>query len=288
MSPSRIFLLVGGFFLLITINSTLFTVVQFQQALVLQFGNPVRVIQEPGLQVKMPFIQDVIYFDKRIIALDAPEQEVTLADQRRLAVNAFGRYKITDPKRFYETLNNQDRAADRLETMINSNLFQVFGRSSFQQVLSTERVNLMAEIKQLLNKDAASLGVEVVDVRVTRTDLPESNSLAIYNRMRTDREKEAREARARGAEEAQRIRARAERERTVLVAEARRDAQILRGEGDQQALAIVNGTAQQDAEFYRFVLSMDAYKQALKTNSSIVMSPDGDFFRYMENSRSPK
>ena len=261
--------------------NTLFTVHQTQQALVLQFGEPKRIVQEPGLNVKIPFIQNVVYLDKRILSLDAPPEEVITSDQKRIVVDGFSRFRITDALRFYQTVGNENIARSRLAGLVNSSLRNVLGEVELLTLVSGERFSLMRQITDSVNAGASSLGIQVVDVRIKRADLPPENSQAIYRRMQTEREREAKEARARGAEEALRIRSRADRDRTVLLAEAQKQSEILRGEGDGARARIFNDAAQQNPQFYAFYRSLQAYRQSLTGDgTSMVLSPESDFFQF--------
>lgn len=262
-------------------SASLFTVNQTQQALVLQFGEWKRTIQEPGLHAKIPFVQNVVFLDARVLDVDPPVEQVILADQKRLEVDAFARYRITQPLQFYQSVGNEMVAEQRLAATVNSALRRVLGNTTLLNVLSKERVTVMTDIKAQVNQEAARFGVEIVDVRIRRADLPDATSQAVYERMRSEREREAREARAQGNEQAQQIRSRAERERTVILAEAQRDSQVLRGEGDNQAIRILAESAGKSPDFYAFYRSLDAYKAAMKgDNTQMVLSPDSDFFRY--------
>ncbi|MSP43158.1 MAG: protease modulator HflC [Alphaproteobacteria bacterium] len=281
MNRSILILLIAAGTLVVLAYSTLFTVHQTEQALVLQFGDPKRVVSEPGLNWKLPFVQNVIYFDKRILDFDIPEAEVIASDQKRLVVDAFARYRITDPLKFRQTVVTLAGVDARLSTLLNGGLRQVLGKESFYAILSGERGTLMGSIRDRVNNEAAQFGIEVVDVRIRRTDLPEANSQAIYRRMQTEREREAREARAQGAEIAQRIRSRADREKTVLLAEARRDSEITRGKGDGERNRIFAEAVDKDPEFFAFYRSMRAYEEAFKpADTTMVLSPDSEFFRY--------
>ncbi len=265
-------------------SSSLFAVNQTQQALVLQFGEWKRTIQEPGLHAKIPFVQNVVFLDARVLDVDPPVEQVILADQKRLEVDAFARYRITDPLQFYQSVGNEIVAEQRLAATVNSSLRRVLGNSTLLAVLSKERGKVMTDIKAQVNQEAARFGVEIVDVRIRRADLPDATSAAVYERMRSEREREAREARAQGSEQAQQIRSRAERERTVILAEAQRDSQVLRGEGDNQAIRILAESAGKNPEFYAFYRSLEAYKVAMKgENTQMVLSPDSEFFRYFNN-----
>lgn len=267
--------------LAILVSASMFTVNEAQQALVLQFGEPRRVIREPGLKFKVPFIQEVRILDRRVLDLDPPVEQVILADQKRLDVDAFARYRIHDPLRFYQTAGTEAVAETRMNATVNSALRRVLGNVTVLAVLSDERAKVMNDIKLQVNAEAQRFGIEIVDVRIRRADLPEETSQSIFARMRSEREREASEARAQGQEQAQQIRARAERERTVIVAEAQRDAQILRGEGDNTALKLIAEVTSKDPEFYGFYRSLEAYRKALnKDDTTMVLSPNSEFFRY--------
>jgi modulator of FtsH protease HflC len=274
-----------GAVLLVLALSALFTVHQTQQALVLQFGDPKRVIQEPGLHVKIPFIQNAIYIDRRVLDYDAESQEVILGDQKRLVVDSFARYKIIDPLRFYQSVGTEQILRGRIDTILDASLRKVLGEVPLFTVLSADRGALMSRIRDQANIEAEQFGIDVVDVRVKRADLPAENSQAIYRRMQTEREREAKELRAQGAELAQRIRSRADRERRVIIAEAQKEAQIIRGEGDGQAVNIFADAFGRDIEFFTFYRSMQAYRGALADGStSFVLSPDSEFFRFFDSS----
>jgi membrane protease subunit HflC len=270
------------------VTSSLFTVHQTQQALVLQFGNPKRIITEPGLHVKIPFIQNAIYIDRRVLDYDAISEEVILGDQKRLVVDAFARYRINDPLRFYQSVGSEAVFRGRINTILDASLRKVLGEVPLFTVLSEDRSQLMDRIRDQANVEARQFGIDVIDVRIKRADLPPENSQAIYRRMQTEREREAKELRAQGAEMAQRIRARADRERVVLLAEARKEAQIARGEGDGEAVRIFAEAFGQDVDFFTFYRSMQAYRAALgDDNTSFVLSPDSEFFRFFGSSSPP-
>ncbi len=265
------------------LSSAFFVVDQRQQALVLQFGDPVRVIQEPGLKIKLPFVQQVSYFDRRLLDFDADAQEVILADQKRLVVDAYARYRITDPLKFFQTVGTELNMRNRLSAIVVASLRNVLGSVPFAQVLTSRRAELMRQISDLVVVEARSFGVEVIDVRIMRADLHPDNSPAIFARMQTEREREARQERAEGAETAQRIRAEAERERTVILANAEKQANSLRGEGDARATAIFADAFNRDPEFYAFYRSLQAYRQALGDGSTMVLTPDSEFFRFFRD-----
>jgi membrane protease subunit HflC len=272
----------AALFLLIVALSSLFTVHQTQQVLITQFGEPIRVIREPGLAVKLPFIQSVITVDRRLLDYDAPGQEVILGDQRRVVVDTFTRYRIVDPLRFYQTVGATEAGIRlRLGPAVSSALRNTLGNEPLMAVLSADRARIMGEIRDRVNQEARSFGIQVEDVRIRRADLPEENTQAILARMQSERERVAREQRAEGAEQAQRIRASAERERTVLLAEAQSQAEILRGQGEQQAIAIFAEAFQRDPEFYQFWRTMQAWREAFSDGESrLLLSPDSEFFRY--------
>lgn len=267
--------------------SSLFTVHQTQQAIVLQFGEPRQVIREPGLHFKLPFVQNVIYVDKRILDLDIQPEEVIASDQKRLVVDAFARFRIVDPLVFYQTVGNEAVARSRLGTILQSSLRRVLGEETFEAVVRDARAQLMERIKESMNREAAQFGIDVVDVRIRRADLPEANSQAIFRRMQTEREREAAEFRAQGQEIAQRIRANADREVTVILAEATRNAEIIRGEGDACRNRIYAAAYGVDPDFFAFYRSMQSYERALEAgDTKAVLSPDSEFFRYFSNPNS--
>jgi membrane protease subunit HflC len=264
--------------------SSVFTVYQTRQALVVRLGEPVRVVTEAGLHLKWPLIDNVISIDKRVLDLEMPPQEIIASDQKRLVVDAFARYRINNPLRFYQAVGSIEGANSRLATLLISALRRVLGESSFQAVVRDERDQLMLRIRQLLDREAAAFGIEVVDVRIRRADLPEQNSQAVYQRMQTERQREAAEFRAQGAQRAQEIRARAEREATVLIAEAQSRSEQIRGEGDATRNNIFAEAYGRDADFFNFYRSMQAYEAGLRQNDTrLLLSPDSDFFRYFSD-----
>lgn len=265
-------------------SNALFTVNEARQALVLQFGQPVRVEKEPGLKIKLPFIQNVVMMDRRVLDLDPPVEQVILADQKRLDVDAFARYRIVDPLKFFQSVQSEAAAEGRLNNIVNSSLRRVLGSVTILAVLSEERGRIMTDIRNQVNTEAKRFGIEIVDVRIRRADLPEETSQAIFARMRSERVREASEARAQGQEQSQQIKSRADRERTVILAEAQRDAQIMRGEGDNQALSIIAQATSADPKFYGFYRSLEAYRIALNDrNTTMALSPTGEFFRYFSD-----
>lgn len=269
---------------LIVAYSSLFTVYQTQQVLVVRLGKVVRVVSEPGLDVKVPFVDTVISIDKRILDLEAPAQEVIASDQKRLVVDAFARYRIRNPLRFYQTLGSKQAADSQLEILLNSALRRVLGESSFIEVVRDKRASLMSRIQQLLDQEARSYGIQVVDVRIRRADLPDQNSQAVYRRMQTERQREAAEYRAQGQQRAQEIRSQADRQVTVLIADAKSKAEQIRGEGDAKRNEIYAAAYSKDPKFFDFYRSMLAYQNGLKYNDTrYILRPDTSFFRYFND-----
>jgi modulator of FtsH protease HflC len=263
---------------------SMFIVTQTQLALVLEFGKPKDPITEPGLKWKVPFIQTVDYFDKRVLDLETEQQEVTAADQKRLVVDAFARYRIVNPLLFYQTLNNEDRARSQLGPLLGSAMRGVLGTASFSDVVRNKRDDLMRQIAKQVNGEATAFGIEIVDVRIKRADLPEANSMAIFGRMKTEREQQAAEIRAEGVEAAKRINAEADRKVTVLIADAKSQAEITQGEGDAERNRIYAEAFGKDPDFFIFYRSMQAYEEGLKSGDTrMVLSPDSDFFRYFNS-----
>lgn len=267
---------------LIVLLSSLFTVHQTQQALVLQVGEPRAVVTEPGLHIKLPWpFQNVLYLDKRVLYLDLPAEEVIAQDKKRLVVDAFARWRITDPLRFYQSLTDVDLAQVRLQPILGSNVRRILGSQTFAAVLSGERAKLMLDIRDGVNAQTKNFGIEVVDVRIRRADLPAENSEAIYRRMQQERARQASEYRAQGEQISQEIRSKADRDATVIVAEATRQAEITRGQGDGEKNRIFAEAFGQDPDFFAFYRSMSAYQASLKgDNTTVILSPDSDFFRY--------
>lgn len=269
-------------------SSTLFTVHQTQQVLITQFGQPIRVVTEPGLQAKIPFIQTVIAFDRRLLDFEAPGEEVILGDQRRLIVDSFTRYRITDPLLYFQTVGATEAGIRaRLNSIVQSSLRRVLGNEPLLSVLSTDRARIMGTIRSQVNEEARRFGIEVTDVRIRRADLPDENTQAILNRMQSERERVAREARAEGAEVAAQVRARADRERTVLIAEAQAQSDILRGQGEQDAIRIFAEAFQRDPQFFQFWRTMQAYREAFGEGGGetrLLLSPDSEFFRFFRES----
>jgi len=260
---------------------SLFTVKEINQAIVLQFGDPKKVIAEPGLQVKIPFIQNVVFIDRRILSLDPQPEEVIASDQKRLIVDAYARFRIVDPLKFYISVGDERVARSRLATIINSRLRSVLGTQSLATLLSEDRSKQMAIIQDDVNTEAEKFGIEIIDVRIKRADLPQANSEAIYKRMQTEREREAKEFRARGAEMAVTITSTADKEVTVLLANAKKKSEIMKGEGDGQRNKIFANAFGKDPDFFSFYRAMQAYEKALiGGETSLILSPDSDFFKF--------
>ncbi|HIN07864.1 MAG TPA: protease modulator HflC [Pelagibacteraceae bacterium] len=260
---------------------SLFTVKEINQAIVLQFGNPKQVITQAGLQWKIPFVQNVVFLDRRILSLDPAPEEVIASDQKRLIVDAYSRFKIIDPLKFYISVGNEMVARSRLATIINSRIRNVLGKQSLATLLSEERGRQMAIIQEGVNEEAKKFGIEIIDVRIKRADLPQANSEAIYKRMQTEREREAKEFRARGAEMAVTITSTADKEVTVILANADKQSEIMKGEGDGIRNKIFADAFGQDPDFFSFYRAMQAYEKALiGGETTMILSPDSDFFKY--------
>jgi membrane protease subunit HflC len=273
-----------AFLIAIAAYSSLYTVNENEQVIVLRLGQPVDTITQPGLHFKVPFIENVTRLDKRILDLDLPEREATANDQKRLVVDAFSRYRITNPLRFRQAVGTVEQANQRLTNVLTDALLEAIRSNSFQQIVQERRDQIMARIREQANREADRFGIQIVDVRIRRADLPEQNSKAVFDRMQSERAQEAAQIRARGAETAQGIRARSDRDAQVIVAEANRDAEILRGQGDAEKTRILAEAFQNDAEFFAFFRSMQAYEQSMKTGTRLVLAPDSPFFRYFEQS----
>ena len=263
---------------------SLFTVKEINQAIVLQFGDPKKIVTDAGLQVKIPFIQNVVFLDRRILSLDPPPAEVIASDQKRLIVDAYARFKIIDPLKFYISVGDERVARSRLATIINSRIRSVLGKQSLATLLSEERSVQMSIIQEGVNVEAEKFGITIIDVRIKRADLPQANSEAIYKRMQTEREREAKEFRARGAEMAVTITSTADRKVTVILANAQKQSEIMKGEGDGIRNKIFADAFGQDPEFFSFYRAMQAYETALiGGDTTLILSPDSDFFKFFGN-----
>ena len=273
----------------VVLFQSLFIVQEINQAIVLQFGDPKKIISKAGLNFKLPFIQNVVFLDKRILNLDNAPQEVIASDQKRLIIDAITRFQITDPLKFYISVGNERVARSRLSTIINSRIRGVLGTQELATLLSTDRTKQMAIIQSDVNEEAKSFGIKIIDVRIKRADLPPANSDAIYKRMQTEREREAKEFRAEGAEIAQKIRSTADKDVTVLLANANKKSEIMKGEGDGQRNKIFASAFGQDPQFFGFYRAMQAYETALiGGETSLVLSPDSEFFKFFGKSMSSR
>ena len=267
-----------------TIFFSVFIVKEVNQAIVLQFGDPKRIIMKPGINFKIPFIQNVVFLDKRILNLDTPPEEVIASDQKRLIVDAFARFQIVDPLKFYISVGDERVARSRLSTIINSRIRNVLGQEELQTLLSQDRSKQMSLIKDGVNNEAQNFGINIVDVRIKRADLPTANSDAIYRRMQTEREREAKEFRAKGAEMAVTITSTADKEVTVILADAQKQSEIMKGEGDGERNKIFADAFGQDPEFFSFYRSMQSYSKAFTAGeTSMILSPDSEFFKFFGN-----
>ena len=267
--------------LAVTGYQSLFIVQEINQAIVLQFGDPKKIITKPGLNFKLPFIQNVAYLDRRVLNLDTPPEEVIAADQKRLIVDAFARFRIVDPLKFYISVGNENVARSRLATIINSRIRGVLGTQNLATLLSIDRSKHMATIQNDVNIEAQNFGITIVDVRIKRADLPQANSEAIFKRMQTEREREAKEFRAQGAEIAAKITSTADKEVTVILATANKQSEIMKGEGDGARNRIFAQAFGRDPEFFGFYRAMQSYEKALiGGDTSLILSPDSNFFKF--------
>jgi len=283
MSRLNIILLIIIAAIAATASSALFIVNETQQALVIQFGEPKRTVDQPGLKFKLPFIQDVIFFEKRVLSFIPDDgEEAILKDQKRLKVDTYARFKIVDPLRFYQSVRNEIEARKQLDTIVDSALREELGLRGLKEILSEQRNSITKNIRDQVNIKARTLGMEIIDVQIRRADYPEVTSQAIFARMISERERIAREFRATGEEEAQKIRASAEKQRVVTVADGARQSQEIRGAGDAEAIRIYADAFGQDPEFFSFYRSMEAYKKSFNQDDTMVINPTGDFFKFFE------
>ena len=265
-------------------SSSLFIVEQTQQAIVLRLGKPQKTIQDPGLNVKIPFIEEVVFYEKRVLDLDPPTERVILADQKRLDVDSYARFRIIDPLLFYQTTRQISGVPSKLSPIINSSLRRVLGNQTLLNILSTKRAEIMVNIQKAVNDPVKRFGMEIVEVRVRRADYPDETRANIENRMKSEREREAKEFRAEGFEQAEGIRADADKQKVVILAEAQKEAETLRGSGDSLAIQIYADAFGQDAEFFTFYRSMQAYRKSIASSeTTMVLSPNSDFFRYFRD-----
>jgi membrane protease subunit HflC len=275
-------ILVGLGILLAVWNFAFFTVPVWMQAVVLQLGEPVRTVREPGLYVKVPFIQTVLYFDKRLLEYDASAKELLTRDKQQVVVDNYTRWKIIDPLKFYQAVRDEAGAQSRLDDIIYSNLRENFGRQTLLEILSTRREALMEEVTKKSDQKTRDYGIEVIDVRIKRADLPEKNEQNVFGRMRTERERLAKKYRAEGDEEARKITSGSDKDALVLLAEAKREAEVTRGQGDAEAVKIYADAYGRDVDFFKLVRTLDAYRTALPDTTSVVMSPDAEFLRFLK------
>jgi membrane protease subunit HflC len=276
-------ILLAGFAAIIIIAGSLFTVDQRETGIVFQFGQAVRIIEKPGLNIKIPLVQNVQFLDKRILNVSAEEKELTASDEKRVIVDAFAKYKIVNPLKFVQTVHNYDGANLRLNKTLESAMRTIIGKYPLSTLLTDQRANLMYQIRDLVSAETQSFGIELIDVRILKADLPKENSKAIYSRMQTERNKEAKQIRAEGAEESARIRARADKKKKVILADAYMESQKIKGLGDNESARIYNAAYSKDPEFYKFYRSLVAYKASLaKENTQFVLSPNAEFFKYLQ------
>tara|TARA_B100000749_G_C18426147_1_gene465768 strand:+ start:825 stop:1694 length:870 start_codon:yes stop_codon:yes gene_type:complete len=277
---SILVIIIAVFFVL---NASYFYVDQRLQAIVLQFGEPIRVVKDPGLQFKIPLVQNVEYFDKRLLLFDNPVEEIISADKKRLIVDSFARYRIEDPLRYFQTIRFESTLTNRLGSIINDSLRQVLGRVPLKSVISEKRSALLEEVAVLVSAAAKDFGLQIEDVRIRRADLPTANSDAIFRRMQTERQQEAAQYRAEGEEQSRILKAQAEKEKTILLADAERTSDILRGEGDGEKNKILGEAFSKDPEFFSFYRSMQAYINAISAeDTTMILSPDSTFFEYFD------
>lgn len=287
---NRTLAILGGIVVVagIVLSQSFFIVDETEQALVVRFGQPVREIREPGLYFKIPVAENTTYYERRALDVDPPRQQVILSDQKRLDVDSYARYKIVDPLQFFRAVRTEREASSRLSVVINSSLRQVLGNQTLIEVLSDKRAGIMTDIRAEVNESAKRFGMELIEVRIRRADYPDATRQNIFDRMTSEREREAREFRAQGNEQAQKIRADADKQRTIIVAEAQKEAETLRGEGDGRAIKIYADAFGRDPEFFDFYRTMQAYRTVMGDQNSngdttMVLSPNGDFFKYFNS-----
>ncbi len=284
MRPKFIFLIVFAAIIVVVAMNSLFIVKETNQAMVLRFGKVDRLVAEPGLHVKLPLVQQLMFFDKRVLRTDSEPEELQTFDKKRVLVDSFTRWRIVDAEKFYQAVRTERSAIQRLNLIVNSNIRSVVAKETLVELVSGERQRLMGEIQAGASKQAAPFGIDIVDVRIKRADLPDKNSQAVFLRMRAEREKEAKEIRASGGEKAQRIRADAEKQRTILLAEAERDAQILRGEGDAESIKVTARAFSKDPDFYGFLRTLEAYKTSLGgKDTMMLLDPSVEFLKKLQS-----
>jgi membrane protease subunit HflC len=289
MKTRNIIILAISFFFILFASGFFFVVDQTKQVIVLQFGEPRAVHQEPGLKFKLPFIQNVVYYDSRVLNLDPQQEEVILRDQKRIVVDSIVRYQIIDPLKFFQTTRTELALNDRLGRIVNSSVRGVIAQYELNDLLSENRIKIMSEILENVRQEESNFGIEIVDLRLKRTDLTAEVQSNVFDRMRTEREREANLLRAEGQEISQKIKATADREKIEIIAEAEKQSNILKGEGEAARNKILNDAFAKDPEFFEFIRSMEAYSDTFKDGSTtMVISPDSDFFEYFENSEGKK
>ena len=288
MDRRWILILVLGAVLVAGWNLAVYTVPQWEQAIVVQLGEPVRTVQEPGLYFKLPLVQNVLYFDKRLLAYDAAPKEILTKDKQQLVVDNFSRWRIRDPLQFYRTVRDEAGAQSRLDDVIYSIVRENLGRHTLREIMNEKRTEVMAEVTKESDAKARDYGIEVTDVRIKRADLPEKNELNVFNRMRTERERLAKKFRAEGDEEARKIRSESDKQVQILTAEARKQAEITRGQGDAQAVKIFADAYGRDPEFYQLVRTLEAYRNSITDGTTLILSPNSEFFRYLKQLDRPK
>ncbi len=279
-------LAIFAFAIIITGLNSVWILNQKEQAIVLQFGRPIREVKDAGLKFKTPFIQKVVKYDNRLLDLNPPAQEVVLNDKKRIEVDSFTRYKITNPLTFYKTVRTEYQAQTKLEDIINSSVRKVLGKTTLLNLLSSQRTQIMSDISDAVKKDASAIGIYVADVRIRRADLPVEVLQAINARMKAERERDAKEFRGQGQELSQNIKAKADKEKIIILAEAQKQAQMLRGQGEEEAIKIWNQAANKDKEFFSFYRSLEAYRKSLQDGkTNFVLSPNSEFFRYFNKTK---
>ena len=279
--------LAGAIALVVAVwNLALFTVPQWMQAMVVQLGEPVRVVQEPGLYWKIPFIQQVTYFDRRLLDYDAASKDILTIDKQQLSVDNYSRWRIADPLQFYRTVRDERGAQSRLDDIVYSDLRETLGRHTLRDIVSDKRDQLMADVTARSAEKAKVYGIEVVDVRIKRADLPEKNEQTVFGRMRSERERQAKKFRAEGDEEARKIRSESDKQVQILLADATQQGQVIRGEGDANATRIFAEAYGRDPDFYAFQRTLEAYRSALASGTTVILSPKSEFFRFLERAES--
>ena len=288
MSPDRRWLwLAGAIALLVAVwNLAVFTVPQWMQAMVVQLGEPVRVVQEPGLYWKIPFIQQVTYFDRRLLDYDAASKDILTVDKQQLSVDNYSRWRIADPLQFYRTVRDERGAQSRLDDIVYSDLRETLGRHTLRDIVSDKRDQLMADVTARSAEKAKVYGIEIVDVRIKRADLPEKNEQTVFGRMRSERERQAKKFRAEGDEEARKIRSESDKQVQILLADATQQAEVIRGDGDANATRIFAEAYGRDPDFYAFQRTLEAYRSALASGTTVILSPKSEFFRFLERAES--